>query len=246
MIENSVLPKVETLTTIDSTNAEAKRRAGSSQRGPIWLRAETQTAGVGRSGRSWYSPKGNLYATFLTPFAGEMQDAALMSFVACLAVAETLDGYIGSGGANRVTLKWPNDALLDGKKVAGVLLEAGGEQHARWLAVGIGINLIDKPTDARWPPIALGEVTEVPAAAEVLTTLAQNFDQLQSRFETEGFKPIRTAWLARAARLGERIEARLTTETLTGIFKDITEDGALLLATDDGDKRITAADIHFP
>jgi len=249
------LPKVETFATIDSTNAEAKRRAVSGQRGPIWLRADSQTAGIGRSGREWYSPNGNLYATLLTPFAGEMQNAALMSFVACLAVADTLEYYLmgfkGSGLRNladdpRITLKWPNDALLDGKKIAGVLLEAGGEENARWLAIGVGINLAHKPDEARWPPIALTDVTDAPAPAEALNVLAGRFEYWQSRFETEGFAPIRKAWLSRAARLGERIEARLTNATHTGIFQGLGEDGALLLAADEGDKRIAAADIYFP
>ena len=269
---------VETLATIDSTNAEAKRRAQSGMRGPVWLRADAQTAGVGRSGREWHSPQGNLFATLLTPWAGKLGDAALMSFVACLAVADALDFILtddatfarnelgGSrhsgdsavppprGGAlrhpserlisqqDRVTLKWPNDALLDGKKVAGVLLEAG----SNWLAIGIGINLAHKPTETRWPAIALADVTSAPTPADVLSIVARAFDNRQRQFETEGFAPIRTAWLARAARLGETIEARLANASHSGIFNGIAEDGALLLGTDTGEKRLAAADIYFP
>lgn len=242
MTNTASLPRVETLATTDSTNAEARRRAQSGQRGPVWLHADTQTAGVGRSGRNWHSPTGNLFATLLMPLAGDLSDAALMSFVACLAVADTLDTYVAP---DRVTLKWPNDALLDGKKVAGVLLEAGGEEGARWLAVGIGINLAHKPTEARWPPIALSDVTRAPTPDQALATLAAAFEIWQSRFESSGFAPIRTAWLSRAARLGKRIEARLTNATHSGLFKGIDADGALLLAADDGDKRIAAADIYF-
>lgn len=237
---------------IDSTNAEAKRRAIAGQRGPMWLRADAQTAGVGRGGRDWHSPQGNLYTTFLTPFAGDIGNAALMSFVACLAVAETLDHYLSVGSSDfdhvhqRVTLKWPNDALLDGKKVAGVLLEAGGDANARWLAIGIGINLTHKPDAARWPPIALSDVTQAPTAVEAQDVIAACFDRWQSRFEREGFAPVRRAWLDRAARLGERIEARLANATHSGIFQGIAEDGALLLAADHGDMRIAAADIYFP
>jgi len=237
------LPQVETLEITDSTNAEAKRRAASGVRGPLWLRADTQSDGVGRSGREWYSPKGNLFTTLLMPINGELRDAALVSFVACLAVADTLDAY---APLSLVSLKWPNDALLDGKKVAGVLLEAGGELDKRWLAVGIGINLVHKPSEARWPPIALAEVSSPPSPDEALETLAQSFDAWQTQFETSGFLPIRDAWLSRAAHIREPIEARLADVTHTGVFQGIAEDGALLLAKDDGTIRITAADIYFP
>jgi len=253
------LPPVETLATTDSTNAEAKRRAAVGQRGPLWLRAESQTAGVGRSGRAWHSPGGNLYATLLTPFAGQMRDAALMSFVACLAVADVLDAYLKPTEApaspapqneglssDRVALKWPNDALLDGKKIAGVLLEAGGTEDKRWLAVGIGINLAHRPDEARWPPIALADVTEPPTAEHAMSTLAACLELRQAQFQRQGFPPIRAAWLLRAARLGERIEARLANATHSGTFQGLGEDGSLLLAADAGDMRISAADIHFP
>jgi len=237
------LPPVETFPTIDSTNNEAKRRAVSGQRGPVWLLADSQSNGMGRGGREWYSPKGNLYTTYLLPFLGELRNAALMSFVACLAVAETLETY---APASRVSLKWPNDALLDGKKVAGVLLEAGGEPGKHWLAVGIGINLVHKPTEARWPPAALADVVTPPSPDIALQTLIQSFDTWHAKFEVLGFPAIQNAWLSRAAHIGELIEARLTNETLSGVFQGIGDDGTLLLATDNGDIRISAADIYFP
>jgi len=236
-------PTVETLATIDSTNAEAKRRAQAGMRGPIWIRAETQSAGVGRNRRAWHSPLGNLYATLLTPFNGALADAALMSFVACLAVADTLNTSVAS---EKVSLKWPNDALLDGKKVAGVLLEAGGVENARWLAIGVGINLAHKPDDARWPPIALSDVTLPPSPEIALETLIQSFDKWLSTFERDGFSPIRKAWLSRAARLGQRIEARLPDITHVGVFEGLSNNGALILGTDSGEMRIAAADIYFP
>lgn len=243
MTQKASLPPVETFATIDSTNAEAKRRALSGQRGPVWLRADAQTSGVGRGGREWYSPSGNLFATLLTPFAGELRHAALVSFVACLAVADTLDACVP---ASKVSLKWPNDALLDGKKVAGVLLEAGGEEGKHWLAIGIGINLTEKPAKFRWPPIALADVVSPPPSpAAALEVLSRSFDHWLRCFETSGFSPVREAWLARAAHIGQRIEARLANATHSGIFQGLGDDGSLLLAGDHGDMRITAADIHF-
>ena len=198
---------------------------------------------MGRSAREWYSPKGNLYATLLMPFAGEIRHAALVSFVACLAVADTLDRYTST---SLISLKWPNDVLLNGKKVAGVLLEAGGGPGQHWLAVGVGINLLHKPSEARWSPIAIADVAPPPSPVTALETLAQSFDGWLTRFETSGFSPIREAWLARAAHIDERIEARLANATHTGVFRGLGEDGTLLLTKDDGDIQISAADIYFP
>lgn len=243
MTSATSLPPVETFATIDSTNAEAKRRALSGYRGPMWLKADDQTKGVGRSGREWHSPTGNLFATLLMPFCGELRHAALVSFVACLAVADTLDAYAPE---SNVSLKWPNDALLDGKKIAGVLLEAGGEEGKRWLAVGIGINLTEKPNEFRWPPTALADVISSPPSPDAaLETLSRKFDYWLRLFENEGFHPVREAWLARAAHVGEQIEARLANETHIGIFQGLGGDGSLLLAVDGTDVRITAADIYF-
>ncbi len=251
MSQDALLPEIEIFETLDSTNAEAGRRAASGRHGPVWLCARMQSSGVGRSGRKWVSLKGNFHATLLMPFAGVPRHAALMSFVTCLAVAETLDYFlVGSAKAKpseRVKLKWPNDALLDGKKVAGVLLETGGVENNRWLAVGVGLNLLHKPEDAAWPSVALRDVVnDAPTPEQALTVLAQKLEYWQSRFEMSGFAPVRQAWLARAMRLGERIEALAGDKVYCGIFKDIEDDGALCLVTENGERRIAAADIHFP
>ena len=240
------IPAVEVFDSLDSTSAEASRRAAAGQRGPVWIMARQQSAGVGRMGRVWSSPAGNLYATLLMPFAGPLPDAALMSFAACLAVADTLDTFVAP---ERVALKWPNDALLDNRKVAGVLLEAGGTETDRWLSIGIGINLAHTPEDFRWPPIALSEASgQTHAPEDVLDGLSTAFEYRRAAFIDAGFDfaPTRAAWMARAARLGERIEARLTIGNLSGIFRGIAENGALLLETAEGVAHIAAADIHFP
>lgn len=238
----TIRPPVLDLGAIDSTNAEAKRRAETGEFGPLWLCADSQSHGRGRSGRRWDSPQGNLYATHLRPFEAPPKDAALMTFVACLAVADLLDAL--TGAQSRTTLKWPNDALLDGRKVAGILLESG----VGWLATGIGINLAHYPGDARWPAISIAEATGRPAPAMTAAAamLAETFSQREATFLEEGFAPIRRGWLARAAHLGDPIEVRLPNESLTGTFEDLGEDGALILGTPGGRRSIAAADIHFP
>ena len=238
--------KIETLGTIDSTSLEAARRAATGERGPLWLHAGAQTVGRGRHGRDWASPEGNLYATLLFPVADDPARAALHSFAACLAVADCLD--VLTGARARVAIKWPNDALLDGCKVAGVLLESGIGTAGRWLSIGVGINLAHAPAESRWPATSIAAATGRPAPdpAQALTLLSQAMTTRLHQFETEGFASIRIDWLSRAARLGETVEARLPGHTTRGIFETLDGDGAMVLRTDAGARRIHAADVHFP
>ena len=236
----------EALGTIASTSLEAARRAATGERGPLWLWAVQQTAGRGRSGRDWASPEGNLHATLLMPVIDDPAHTARHSFAACLAVADTLDALIGD--SERTTLKWPNDALLDARKVAGVLLESGLADGARWLSIGIGINLANTPSETRWPAISVTEATDAapPTPEATLDLLAPAMNARIEQLHKDGFGAIRTDWLARAIRLGETVEARLPAETMTGIFETLDDDGAMLLQTGTGLRRIHAADVHFP
>ena len=234
------------LDTVDSTNEEARRRAAAAELGPLWIAADRQTAGRGRRGRAWADPGGALFATALLRPRLPAREAAGLSFAACLAVAEALDA-LASG--SQVALKWPNDALLNDRKVAGVLLEsAGSGDRLDWLAVGIGLNLAVAPEPAPegWPPTSIAaETGAAPAPDVALEALAQSFARWSARLEAEGFAPLRTAWLARAARLGEKVTARLPGETVAGDFVDLDGDGALVLSGPFGLRRIHAADVFF-
>jgi BirA family biotin operon repressor/biotin-[acetyl-CoA-carboxylase] ligase len=231
----------------DSTNEEARRRAPAGA--PLWILARKQTTGRGRLGRDWSSPRGNLSATLLIGRDEAPGDLAKLSFHASLAVADLLTHF--APGAEIAT-KWPNDALLNGRKAAGILLEnlgpgpASSNGRKTNLAIGIGINLTHYPDPAtsRWSPTSLvAETGRAPGIEEALLVLADRLDYWLGISE---FTPIRAAWLARATHLGRRIEARLPDCTLTGIFEDVDVDGALVLRTPDGIRRISAADIHFP
>ena len=232
---------------IDSTNAEARRLASTGEAGPVWLLGLRQTAGRGRRGRDWSAPEGNLAATLLLrPDCGPA-DAARLSFVACLAVADLLDE--AAPGAD-VALKWPNDVLLNGGKVSGVLLESEGDgTSVHWLAIGIGVNLAAAPPrapDAAFAPVALAGIAPPPAPEAALDILAAAWDRWAALYRAEGFGPIRAAFLSRAARMGEIIEARLPDRTLRGMFADLDEDGRLVLDTGESQVRISAADVFFP
>lgn len=234
---------------VDSTNSEAQRLApGLTQ--PTWILARRQTAARGRRGRAWVSPEGNFAATLVMRPKGDPAKAALRSFVAALALADALETVCGPGAT--VTLKWPNDVLLNGGKVAGILLEsAGAGGQVSHLAVGIGVNLISAPPKeaveegALTPVSVQGETGIRIPPEEFLTYLSAAFARWERQLITYGFGPIRTAWLARAARLGQPIRARLPGETIEGTFETIAEDGELVLATSQGRRHIPAADVFF-
>jgi BirA family biotin operon repressor/biotin-[acetyl-CoA-carboxylase] ligase len=234
------------LETVDSTNEEARRQADAGAPAPLWIMARTQTAARGRRGRAWSAPAGNLFATCLLRPTGGARDAALMSFAACLAVAEMFEAV--APGA-QVALKWPNDALLNGRKAAGVLLEgAGAGGDLAWMAVGIGVNLANHPDPApdAWPPTSVkAETGAAPDPDDAMLALADSFARWSGVLAREGFGPLRAAWLARAARLGEKLIARLPHETVEGVFADVDHEGALVLSQGGALRRIQAADVYF-
>lgn len=238
------------LAEVDSTNAEAARMARAGLCQPTWIMARRQTAARGRRGRVWLSPEGNLAATLVYRPAGDAVAAAQRSFVAALALADAL--RLACGPAARLSLKWPNDVLLNGGKVAGILLESLGTRGAvDHLAIGIGVNLAVAPLPDTVEPGAVlpvsvaGETAMTVSPDDFLTLLAASFARREAQMVSYGFGPIRTAWLADAARLGQAITARTGTEAIAGTFEGISHDGALILDTASGRRQIPAADIHF-
>lgn len=233
------------LATIDSTNEEARRRADAGEAGPLWIMADVQTGGRGRQGRPWAPAAGNLFATLLIRPQMSAADAARLSFAACIAVSDLFAAY----GATP-QMKWPNDALLNGRKAAGVLLEGSGVgDRLDWLAIGIGVNLVDHPpADASTlhPPTSLlAETGQSVTPDEALTTIAASLTKWEATLACDGFAPLRDAWLSRAVKLGEVITARLPEKEITGVFEDVDETGALILRVKGTRRQIHAADIYF-
>jgi BirA family biotin operon repressor/biotin-[acetyl-CoA-carboxylase] ligase len=237
---------VASFDAIDSTNEEARRRAVVGERGPLWVWARRQTAGRGRRGREWESPEGNLMTTLLTSPGVSAPEAARLSFVAALAVHDLVSTY---AVRSVVRVKWPNDVLIDGKKVAGILLESSGDAGVDvlpWVAIGIGVNLMHGPGEAQYPATYLGAHGPAPTAAEALAELAEAWETRFRVWLVSGFAAIREAWLAVAAGLGQKIEVRLPGETLEGRFETLMPDGALSLLLPSGARRaITAGEVFF-
>jgi BirA family biotin operon repressor/biotin-[acetyl-CoA-carboxylase] ligase len=238
------------LAEVDSTNAEAARLAPELA-GPEWILGLRQTAGRGRRGRAWNDPQGNFAATLVMRPAETPDQVALRSFVASLAL---FDAFVGATGRSEgLTLKWPNDVLLNGGKIAGILLESAGFSGGAvsHIAIGIGVNLREAPqaaqveTQATRPVSLLSETGANVDPESFLDLLAAAYARWEHQFVTYGFEPIRTAWLARAARLGEVITARTTRDETTGTFETVDTAGNLVLNTAKGRVTIPAADIFF-
>ncbi len=238
-------PPIEAYEELDSTNAEARRRAETGEAGPVWITTRRQTAGRGRRGRNWSTEEGNLAATLLTTTEAPAAQAAQVSFLAALAAADLADTCLGHGAAR---LKWPNDVLVYGRKAVGILVESGPRPGGLWLAVGVGVNLARHPTDVERPATSFAEhlAGRPPEPRDALAILAARFEHWRALWAADGFAAIADAWADRAYGLGERCEARLPNRTLAGVAEGMDADGALRLRLDDGTvERITAGDVFF-
>jgi BirA family biotin operon repressor/biotin-[acetyl-CoA-carboxylase] ligase len=242
------LTPILTFDELDSTNAEARRRAEAGERGPVWLMARRQSAGVGRRGRAWDGGEGNLTATLLLTLDKTPLETAQLAFVAGVAVWSAVAAYVPPSAP---TLKWPNDVLIGGRKACGMLIESGAAEAGTWAAVGIGLNLLTYPQGVERPATAVAEhlsheVSRTPSPDEALTVLAMAFDETLRLWQARGFEPIRQAWLAHAGGMGGPCTARLERETVDGVAESLDADGALLLRLADGGlRRITAGDVFF-
>lgn len=226
--------------------AEAARRVRDLDQ-PTWILARRQTAGRGRAGRAWADPPGNLAATLVLFPKAPPAALALRSFTAALAVADAVQALTGAEPA----LKWPNDVLLGGAKLCGILLESGGALRPH-LFIGIGVNLAAAPggppdRPGALPAVSLAAATGIAVPPEAfLDALAPAFARWEATLDHDGFAPVRAAWLARAHGLGRPVTVGTGGQTRHGIFDGLAPDGALRLATPDGVVHVAAGDVHFP
>ena len=239
--------KLVTLDEVDSTNDEARRLAekGAEEGTLVW--GLSQRKGRGRRGRDWVSPEGNLYLSLLLRPDCPPREAAQLSFVAAMALAGGLTMLVPPH--SRIDFKWPNDVLLNERKVAGILLEASttGPDALDWLIVGMGVNVASAPDDPNFPATSLraegcGEVTP----GEVLEGFARHFLARVGSWIEDGFAPLREEVMRYAKGVGEEITVKLGDEAIEGIFADIDETGALIVELVDGSLRtVHAGDVFF-
>jgi BirA family biotin operon repressor/biotin-[acetyl-CoA-carboxylase] ligase len=242
----SIAFRIEEVPAISSTNLALRERAAAGELEGLVLRADEQHSGRGRRGRGWTSPPGNLYVSLLLRPAGTPAFGATLGFVAAVALGRVLRRLTVA----QVFHKWPNDLLIDGKKMTGLLLEAGTQPDGKldWLVLGIGVNIISHPETGLYPTtdlVASGGAALSPRA--LLDLFLEAFAPLYEQWRQKGFMAVRDAWLEHAAGLGTEIVARLEREEVTGHFADLDTDGNLVIALKNGGtRRIAAGDIFFP
>ncbi len=216
-----VLEEVE---AIDSTSAALKARAtaGSAE---VALLARRQLAGHGRMGRPWHSVDGNLHLSILLR-PGAIRFPGHWSLLSAVALADTVRPHLPDPRLLR--LKWPNDVLLSGGKLAGILLESAATP-APWLVIGFGVNLTAAPAGLDREVACLAQYSPAPQPVVFARALLSALQSWRSRYETEGFAPIQAAWLAASHCLGDPIKAHIGDRRVEGRFRGLGADGNLLL-----------------
>ena len=228
---------------------EARRRVSSGS-GPSWIFAHIQLAGKGRRGRVWVDPTGNFASTCVFFPDRTIDEYALSSFTAALSLYDCLSDF--TEGSAQVSIKWPNDILLNQKKVAGILLEtiAVGKNKIA-LSIGFGVNLLSYPgasvleESAFSPTSFLTETGVAIDPLELLNKLAANFSKYEGTLQDKGFTELRSLLMDRIHGIGSQIVVRTTNETLHGVFSDINMDGHLILKAGRTTRAIAAADVYF-
>ncbi len=231
-----------------STNADALDAAMRGEASGLWISAKRQTSGKGSRGRQWISQEGNLFASLLLRDVAPEKHLPELTFVAALAVRAAIAQLFANSGRHAVvSLKWPNDILIGGKKTSGILLESHMTGDSRAVVIGIGVNCKSHPQEVLHRATDLATEGVNTSAEELLPTIATAFEKYLTLWNKGlGFAAIRREWLAEAAGVGERIFVKVPGRELSGTFEDLADDGNLLLSLDDGSTvRISTADVFF-
>ncbi|MCW5730560.1 MAG: biotin--[acetyl-CoA-carboxylase] ligase [Alphaproteobacteria bacterium] len=235
------------LDAIDSTNEEALRQAEAGAPDGLVVWAREQTAGRGRRGRGWVSSRGNCFSSVLLRPMVPPLEAARLSFLVAVAVAEMLDRLLP--GAARIGCKWPNDVLVDGAKISGILLESRMSIEGRVdrLIIGTGINVASAPEGTAYATTSMTAHGAVASVEAVLEGYLERLAAWLGRWRAGGFAPVREAWIARADGLGKPVRVMLPDGAVDGVFESLDESGAMVLRGENGERtRITAGDVYRP
>jgi biotin-[acetyl-CoA-carboxylase] ligase BirA-like protein len=238
-------PQLIRLQSVDSTNEEAFRLHAAGEAAPFFVTADAQANGRGRSGRTWHSPKGNLYLSCLLDNPASGEKLSQIGFVAGVAL---IDALIATAHSKCFHLKWPNDVIVDGAKLAGLLLETRQQKNTQVVVIGWGVNISEAPKDLPYRAIGLHEILSSLEPEQLRQQLMKAFLQrLQQWDKGDNFAAIRNLWLQFALPPGTPLMIRGSIhEKFEGLFETIDEDGSLLLKTPSGSRRIIAGDVILP
>jgi len=237
--------RLEIYDCLGSTNDEALARARSGDAGRLWIVAQEQTAGRGRHGRDWRSPRGNLFASLLLVDAVTEKLAPNLAFVAAVALANAVSDVLRHD--SRLALKWPNDLLFGRAKLAGILLEGARTPGGGFACVlGFGVNCSNHPSGLPYPSTDLASAGGSQDPMATFERLAARFaEQLDIWDAGRGFARVRETWLSFAVGLGERISVRTSAGMVEGMFDGLDDEGRLRLRTDGGLTTIEAGDVFL-
>lgn len=232
---------------VSSTNTVALEMAGAGEPGQLWVTAKRQLKGRGRRGRTWVSEEGNLYASLLLVDPAPLAKLSTLPLVAAVAVYRALKPLFAAT-PQALAIKWPNDILVDGKKINGILLESGTLPDGRVaVVIGCGVNCRRHPENPAYPATDLAECGFDKTADDIFLDLARSMAAALGLWNRgEGFAGIREEWLRAARGIGEPVTVNLHEGRLDGVFDEIDADGYLCLVTADGQRRrISAGDLFF-
>lgn len=230
-----VMQNIIELETVGSTNDYAKVLAKAGSPHGTIVYAHEQTAGRGRQGNAWTSAKGNLFMTLILRPPVNAASSGQLSFLAAVALAEVFEQMLPKTAA--IGLKWPNDIFLNGKKAAGILLEAEGIRGGEWVIIGIGVNIVSAPENA----ISLKNIDVETNSRILLDKLRLGIMSLYDLWKNKGFDPIRESWMHYAMNIGKNIQVRLPKEIFNGTFVGIDKSGSLQLEMPDGTRKMIAS-----
>lgn len=237
------------LETVDSTNAEARRRAQHGEAAGLWIWAGSQSQGRGRTGRDWTSVEGNLYASVLLRPQCGLTSAVGLSLLAGVAAFEAVAQEIPDSGTRAsLRLKWPNDLMIGQAKLGGILLESFPDSAgAPTIIIGTGVNIAQAPDSLGRPATSLRQHGVETSPPRLLSALAHTTAMwLDIWADGRGFAQIRQAWLKRAGDIGAPISVKLQSEEVEGQYAGIDASGALLLhVPGQGERRITVGDVFL-
>jgi BirA family transcriptional regulator, biotin operon repressor / biotin---[acetyl-CoA-carboxylase] ligase len=228
---------IQHLERVGSTQDEARRLAQQGAPHGTVVHADEQTAGRGRRERAWYSPPGNLYMSVLLRLGPATNRLPELSFVTAIAVADAVDTLLPR--AVRATLKWPNDVLVNGGKIAGILLEHADDV----VIVGIGLNVLFAPHNVAYKTTTLAASGGIASVDAVRDNLLDRLAAALTLWLDHGFPPIRAAWMARGHPIGTPLRAGSGNHPIEGTFAGLDDDGALLLDTEEGQKRVVGGEV---
>jgi BirA family biotin operon repressor/biotin-[acetyl-CoA-carboxylase] ligase len=238
--------KIISFDSIDSTNEEAKRRIKSGDISDrVLITSKVQTSGKGRYSKGWVSADGNMFATIVIRINNSLNEAALYSFVTAISEGEAIKDFINDDIT--VQYKWPNDVMLDGKKLSGILLETLKDSNGcNWLIIGTGVNINNQPEDIDKQVTSLMKYSlEAVSVESFLAKFIQHFQTQEKLWKNEGFAFIRSAWLESAYRLGDEITVNLKNKVLKGKFEGISHSGELEVLVDGEKLLICGGEVFF-